>query len=490
MVRWFALRRDAKAVESARRSPHPKRSMLWLPAISIGEYSVRLPIGGADALELIAILASEPDAGRKQSWTRLLRSSPTLLIWAATHIPARNGFGPFVQELLDRRREILGWLSVPGTPGPESRLDDDWVDQVADFVVALAHVRPVTKPRGAAVSLKVYTGAPANSPPEVDLPVEAESGPFRCADQSVLLSKLARIARPFWPGPDNALHRWLSDAVSELLLHADPATAPTSKPLTFAQLTTRWRTPMDAAIPSVLSDVARQVDRAGREADAWAQEKLESLRQLAYGASHEINNPLANIATRAQLLVAGEKDDKRRQQLQTIYRQAMRAHEMICDMMLFAHPPDPIRAPVDLNELVNKTIVYFEPLVSQAGWKIRGETHARPLVVSADAGQIESILAALIQNALESRDQGNIRVRCVDSAEGLAAIEMSDNGPGVSPEVARHMFDPFYSGREAGRGLGFGLSKAWTIARIHRGDLRLIETSPQGSTFRLELPRA
>ena len=75
-------------------------------------------------------------------------------------------------------------------------------------------------------------------------------------------------------------------------------------------------------------------------------EKLESLKELAYGASHEINNPLANIAARAQTLLADETDPERARKLSAIHRQAMRAHEMISDLMLFARPPklDPAAA--------------------------------------------------------------------------------------------------------------------------------------------------
>ncbi len=69
------------------------------------------------------------------------------------------------------------------------------------------------------------------------------------------------------------------------------------------------------------------------------EEKLAALVELAYGASHEINNPLANIATRAQVLLREEPHPERRRMLSAIHAQAMRAHEMIADLMLFARPP-------------------------------------------------------------------------------------------------------------------------------------------------------
>src|SRR5262245_63716861 len=83
-------------------------------------------------------------------------------------------------------------------------------------------------------------------------------------------------------------------------------------------------------------------------------EKLESLKELAYGASHEINNPLANIAARAQTLLVDEADPERRRMLQAIHRQAMRAHEMISDLMLFARPPKLQWATLNLTQLVQR----------------------------------------------------------------------------------------------------------------------------------------
>src|SRR5216110_4006107 len=76
--------------------------------------------------------------------------------------------------------------------------------------------------------------------------------------------------------------------------------------------------------------------------------KLQALYNFAYGLSHEINNPLANIATRAQTLLVDEKDADRRRKLATIVQQAFKAHEMIADLMLFARPPTMRPQAVDL----------------------------------------------------------------------------------------------------------------------------------------------
>ena len=67
-------------------------------------------------------------------------------------------------------------------------------------------------------------------------------------------------------------------------------------------------------------------------------------------------------------------------------------------------------------------------------------------------------------------------------------IKVADDGPGMSEENRRHCFDPFYSGREAGRGLGFGLSKVWTITKLHQGSIEVYPNEPQGMVFHVNLP--
>ena len=99
-------------------------------------------------------------------------------------------------------------------------------------------------------------------------------------------------------------------------------------------------------------------------------------------------------------------------------------------------------------------------------------------------------IKALVQNSIDAIGQcGSVAIELqVDSDHAL--IRVIDTGPGVSDEVQQHMFDPFYSGREAGRGLGFGLSKCWRIVGLHGGSVELESTSSAGSTFVLRLPLA
>ena len=242
-------------------------------------------------------------------------------------------------------------------------------------------------------------------------------------------------------------------------------------------------------------------------------EKLAAMKQLAYGASHEINNPLANVATRAQTMLADETHPEKRNKLATIYQQAMRAHEMISDMMLFAHPPATCAETVSLRQLMRRFIGQQEDCFPQDDESIETSVIIGPHFdrVCLDATQFLVVLQMLVRNSKEAiratKDAAGeieIRAELVDrNALGLPRrlrlgsvtqflqVSVQDNGIGVDARVRRHLFDPFFSGREAGRGLGFGLSKTWRIVEQHGGEIIFDETLPasQGARFLLWLPQ-
>lgn len=218
-------------------------------------------------------------------------------------------------------------------------------------------------------------------------------------------------------------------------------------------------------------------------------EKLASLKELAYGASHEINNPLANISSRAQTLLRDETDPERRRKLESINRQAFRAHEMIANMMLFAKPPDLECVELDLSALVQRVADEVLEDASEQGTAVITQGLDRPAMLFVDETHLGVAIAALCRNALEAlASGGQLTISLINQVDSVA-IRVGDNGPGIPPEVRRHLFDPFYSGREAGRGLGFGLSKCWRIVELHGGKIKVESEEGRGATFTIELPK-
>jgi signal transduction histidine kinase len=247
-------------------------------------------------------------------------------------------------------------------------------------------------------------------------------------------------------------------------------------------------------------------------------EKLEALAEFAAGAGHELNNPVATIAARAQLLLRDETDPERRRALAVIGGQALRIRDMIGDLMLFARPPEPRPVELDLAGEISGVMETLRDDVEQRRCRL-DFAPAGSIPVFADATQLRVVISSLLRNSLEALPDagGEIAVTCGPaadeisrralapgctessiepgaSAQRLVTQDMSqftvaDNGRGLSETDRRHLFDPFYSGRQAGRGLGFGLCKCWRIVSNHGGRID-VESHEGRTSFRVLWPAA
>lgn len=227
--------------------------------------------------------------------------------------------------------------------------------------------------------------------------------------------------------------------------------------------------------------------------------KLAALAEFAAGAGHEINNPLAVICGRVELLLRQETHPEKRRDLATIESQARRIYEMIADLMLFARPPLPELAIVDVSLLFDELANELTPLCAEREIELRVTKQTRPLPLTADGRQLLVALRAICDNALEAMDRGGrlsitaedcVLSNTAGEATPSRAVRMvvQDTGPGFDDHVREHLFDPFFSGRSAGRRLGMGLAKAWRIAQLHHGTI-LAENAPGGGAqFVVTLP--
>ncbi len=220
------------------------------------------------------------------------------------------------------------------------------------------------------------------------------------------------------------------------------------------------------------------------------QAKLDALKELAYGASHEINNPLANISARAQTLLRDETDPERRRALEAIHQQALRAHEMISDLMLFARPPRLERRPVDMPQLLRSLQAELTSECERREIVLHIVANADLPTPNADPVLLAVAIKALTTNAIEAIGRGgriDVAAAIPDDGNSLTIV-IRDDGPGIPVAARPHLFEPFFSGREAGRGLGFGLSKCWRIVTEHGGRVTAAEGIEKGAEFTIELP--
>jgi signal transduction histidine kinase len=276
-----------------------------------------------------------------------------------------------------------------------------------------------------------------------------------------------------------------AEVLAELLLADDPrqVVAAVAEQVQSVPGLAQW-------LPALAAKLARLADLERDFQAALETEKLRSLAEFAAGAGHEINNPLAIIAGRAQLLLKDEADPERRRELALINAQVRRAHEMIADLWLFARPPHPEPQPVDLVVLVDRVIEELGPQAAERGILVRRVGDPGPLTAEVDPVQLGVAISALCKNSLEAigRD-GHIEIG-LGTSDGGVQIRVSDTGPGITPDQRPHIFDPFYSARQAGRGLGMGLSKCWRIVTNHGGHIAVQSEPGQGAEFVITLPWA
>jgi two-component system, NtrC family, sensor kinase len=238
--------------------------------------------------------------------------------------------------------------------------------------------------------------------------------------------------------------------------------------------------------------------------------KLSALAEFAAGAGHEINNPLAVISGQAQYLLrqlevldgpAEEIDNpveylanlkaQLAPALHKIVGQTQRIHGILTDLMQFARPTAPRAQAVDVGNAIQEVAASLQTLADEHGVRLvcaGAESHA---AIQADPSHVRASLTALLRNAIEAAPTGGwagIRVEREDSTRMVLVVE--DSGPGPGPLAQEHLFDPFFSGRSAGRGRGMGLPTAWRLASQQDGDVRFDGTRDGVTRFSLILPAA
>lgn len=226
--------------------------------------------------------------------------------------------------------------------------------------------------------------------------------------------------------------------------------------------------------------------------DALRDLKLEAMAEFAAGAGHEINNPVATIAGRTALLLRAETNPERRRALETIGGQAYRIRDMIGDAMTIARPPAPILENLATTAAMNQVLDSFDERFSAASVTTHCDLDDS-IVLQADPEQFRVVISCLLLNALEASSDGDavtMRLSTISLPAGMAELAVTDQGPGLTDNEREHLFDPFFSGRQAGRGLGFGLSKCWRIVQMHGGEIHAEPNQERGLTVRVLWPVA
>ncbi len=492
--------------------------MQFLPSLKRGRSAGRLPLASASAAALAEALLTDDAAHRRDLLSDSLALDPALALWTACYLDLQQGAGPrdAPPTVADLARglsgDLLGALSSLGQTSRPHASDPERIEGWASLLA------PGVFAAGVAAALAELSedvqGEQAYLCGLLHGAIEWLSTPGRTVSQEACLA--GKTCLPAWLiarlVPKDAAAQ--EEPLSIVVAQATAAAAGEQEPPALrrkqieacrtraGEARQRWVFDVPGAGRCLPELVGRLTRLAKLEADYHQEllhEKLASLRELTYGASHEINNPLANISARAQSMLREETDPERRRKLATIYDQAMRGHEMISQMALFARPPKPVFEPVDLVGLIEPLLPELTDQAKEHGVTMRQTAGNGPLVISADPTQLIVAVRAMLVNAIEAMPRGGdveIEARPQTgvqqnghSGEEVCVI-VRDTGSGLTDRERRHLFDPFFSGREAGRGLGFGLSKCWQIVDAHGGRIEVASEPDQGTTLTVWLPVA
>ncbi len=218
------------------------------------------------------------------------------------------------------------------------------------------------------------------------------------------------------------------------------------------------------------------------------------LAEFSAGIGHELNNPLASIGGRVQLLMKTTSDERLRHDLSDIYSEVKRAGDLIADIRLYACPPVPVLDSVNITELLQAVVNSYSKLCAEKSIRLEFSPSLSRLIVKADYSQMNVLFSALIRNSMEAleNDSREFDKRIAVSVELVGNVVktiVSDNGPGLTDEEKEHAFDPYYSARQANRGLGFGLCKAQKIAQMHSAKIAIESKPKEGTRVIVELSR-
>jgi PAS domain S-box-containing protein len=219
-------------------------------------------------------------------------------------------------------------------------------------------------------------------------------------------------------------------------------------------------------------------------------EKMAAVGQLISGVAHELNNPLTAILGYSQLLKSEELSASRgAEYIDKLHRQAQRTHHIVQSLLSFARQRKPQRAPVNLHQILEDTLVLREYDLRLK--KIRVHRYFDPKLptTSADFNQLQQVFLNVLNNAIdaidETRGPGDIWIR-TEALRGHLRVEFTDSGPGV--QNPHRIFDPFYTTKPVGKGTGLGLSICYGIVKEHGGEIEAKNSPPQGATFVITLP--
>ncbi|HUU18057.1 MAG TPA: ATP-binding protein [Sedimentisphaerales bacterium] len=251
-------------------------------------------------------------------------------------------------------------------------------------------------------------------------------------------------------------------------------------------------------IDAVARQVALVIERKQAEEDKLKlhsqllhADRLATIGMLAAGVAHELNEPLGNILGFAQLAKkCPGLPDSAEHDIGKIEAASLHAREIIQKLLVFARQAPPQKTHVNLNQVVEDGLYFFEARCAKEGIELVRKLSADIPEITADPGQLNQLLVNLVVNALQSMPgAGKITVQ-TRFCDHNVCLCVEDTGTGMSKEVLDKIFVPFFTTKDVGHGTGLGLPVVYGIVTAHGGSIKVDSKPGCGARFEIQLPVA
>jgi len=252
----------------------------------------------------------------------------------------------------------------------------------------------------------------------------------------------------------------------------------------------------------LLKQEIRQHKETGRTLEKTQKElvqagKLAALGRMSAAIAHELNQPVTAMRTfiaSCKIFIARHQVEKVAENLEFINGLTERMSNITGQLKTFARKSKSCLEPVDLVEVIDRVLLFMGPQLDANGVRLIKDLSAGgQAIVPGNAMQLEQVMTNLVHNGLDAMKTGNGQkcLRISLSLEGdQAVVSCHDSGPGISEEAQELLFDPFYTTKDIGEGLGLGLSISYGIVREMDGTIKAINHPEGGALFTLRLPLA
>lgn len=219
-------------------------------------------------------------------------------------------------------------------------------------------------------------------------------------------------------------------------------------------------------------------------------EKMGTLGTLVAGLAHELNNPLAVVQGYTEMLLQGETLPGQKDKLETVLEESRRCADLIRQLLEFSRGREMRKEEMDLHSLLERLIHLLHDRIASQEVRVVTRFHAGDIRLLADPHQMLEVFTRIFDNALKVlRSEPAAVITLTTFIKGaVACVSIEDNGEGIDPEKLGRVFDPFFSTRDVGKGLGLGLPLAYGIVSRHGGTIRAENAQPHGARILVELP--